>query len=118
MLTNACDVVALYRPDPLLFPAVAVVAAAFAAFAVYRLPRSPARPVGPSDGWAAAELDLGERHERLEAAVVALEDAFRRNTWLRQRREAMQHLNDMLAGFESLLADGPADETNPRRSAS
>jgi hypothetical protein len=52
---------------------------------------------------ASAARDLADRYDRLKLRVHALEETLRRRTWIQQSREAMNQLNAMLGGCESLL---------------
>ena len=52
---------------------------------------------------AAAER---ERYERLRLQVLALDDTFRRNTWIEESRLAIRQLNEMLSGGDPPSSGG------------
>ncbi len=54
--------------------------------------------------------ELDERYELLRARVLFLEDLFRRNTWIHQNTLAMQHLNELLSEFETVLDSHPSHQ--------
>lgn len=113
MLMHGSDFVAFSWSPPGLLTGLALLAAFLAAVAVFKLPRliqnfkvlteayaagsslndPPAQTRAPAP---ISEPELSRHHELLKTRVAAIEDALRRKSWIRQSREAMQHLNDLL----------------------
>jgi hypothetical protein len=130
-LMHIDEVAAYYWPNRVLF---AGLKAATALVAVWRLPnfvgaaryelekaheaqeltaalRGEARPQG------SVRHELDERYELLRARVLFLEDLFQRNTWIHQSTLAMQHLNELLSEFETVLDARPSRATMPANAA-
>lgn len=113
MLMHGSDFLAFSWTPPGLLSGLVLMAVLLAAAVVFKLPRliqtfkvlneiywagaavnnPPAKPRAMA---SISEPEASRHHELLKTRVAAMEDALKRNSWIRQSREAMQHLNDLL----------------------
>ena len=112
VLVHAGDALAFYQPSRPLFMAVSVLSAFAAPAAVSGLPGFvrgilPGRRVDAArDGVPDRAAAERERYERLRLQVLALDDTFRRNTWIEESRLAIRQLNEMLSGGDPPSSGG------------